>query len=98
LCHLIGGRPFVTRRHDRATNLWPLALLSAGESWHNSHHSDPTCARHSVDRGQINLSAWLIRLFERLGWAGDVRWPSRARLDARRPPAAPPTAGLRAER
>ncbi|WP_413251823.1 hypothetical protein [Streptomyces spectabilis] len=28
LCHVIGGRPFRTRRHDRATNLWPLALLS----------------------------------------------------------------------
>jgi stearoyl-CoA desaturase (delta-9 desaturase) len=28
LCHLIGERPFRTRRHDRTTNLWPLALLS----------------------------------------------------------------------
>ena len=47
----------VTRRHDRATNLWPLALLSMGESWHNTHHSDPTCARHGTDRGQIDLGA-----------------------------------------
>jgi hypothetical protein len=38
LCHVIGSRPFTTRRHDRATNLWPLALLSFGESWHNMHH------------------------------------------------------------
>ncbi|WP_443052455.1 hypothetical protein [Streptomyces sp. NBC_00299] len=45
LCHLIGERPFRTRRHDRGTNLWPLALLSFGESWHNLHHADPTCAR-----------------------------------------------------
>ncbi|MEY9933075.1 hypothetical protein ABH926_007728 [Catenulispora sp. GP43] len=37
-----------------------LALLSMGESWHNTHHSDPSCARHGVDRGQIGLSpdAW----------------------------------------
>ncbi|MFI0240481.1 acyl-CoA desaturase [Streptomyces sp. NPDC016845] len=84
LCHLIGERPFRTRRHDRATNLWPLALLSFGESWHNLHHADPTSARHGVDRGQIDPSAAVIRLFERLGWAHDVRWPTRARIDARR--------------
>jgi hypothetical protein len=45
-CHVLGTRPFATRLHDRATNLWPLALISFGESWHNMHHSDPTCARH----------------------------------------------------
>ena len=29
LCHVIGTRPFTTRRYDRATNLWPLALASS---------------------------------------------------------------------
>jgi len=84
LCHLLGNRPFTTRRFDRATNLWPLALLSFGESWHNLHHSDPTCARHGVDRFQIDLSAGVIKLFERVGWACNVRWPSADRLDVRR--------------
>jgi stearoyl-CoA desaturase (Delta-9 desaturase) len=84
LCHLLGSRPFTTRRHDRATNLWPLALLSLGESWHNTHHSDPACARHGVDRGQLDLSARLIRMFERAGWATGVRWPSAARLEKHR--------------
>lgn len=84
LCHLLGNRPFITRRFDRATNLWPLALLSFGESWHNLHHSDPTCARHGVDRLQIDLSASVIKIFERFGWATDVRWPTSGRLDNRR--------------
>nr|WP_305778246.1 acyl-CoA desaturase [Kitasatospora sp. MMS16-BH015] len=84
LCHMIGRRPFRTRRHDRATNLWPLALLSFGESWHNLHHAEPTCARHGVDRGQIDPSAAAIRFLERLGWVRDVRWPVPARLDPRR--------------
>jgi stearoyl-CoA desaturase (delta-9 desaturase) len=84
LCHLLGNRPFTTRRFDRATNLWPLAVLSLGESWHNMHHSDPACARHGVDRGQIDLSAELIRVFERFGWARCVRWPTSARLEQRR--------------
>ncbi len=84
LCHVIGTRPFATRRHDRATNLWPLALLSFGESWHNMHHSDPSCARHGADPGQIDISAAVIRIFERLGWATGVRWPTPARLECRR--------------
>ncbi|MER5526101.1 acyl-CoA desaturase [Streptomyces sp. NPDC002677] len=84
LCHVIGERPFRTRRHDRATNLWPLALLSFGESWHNLHHADPTCARHGVDRGQLDPSAAVIRFFERLGWVQDVRWPTPDRIAARR--------------
>ena len=49
--------------------------LSFGESWHNSHHADPTGARHGVLRGQIDPSARLIWLFEKLGWSYDVRWP-----------------------
>jgi stearoyl-CoA desaturase (delta-9 desaturase) len=78
VCHVIGRRPFPSR--DRATNFWPLALLSFGESWHNSHHADPTCARHGVQRGQIDMSARVIWVFERLGWVHDVRWPKPLRL------------------
>jgi stearoyl-CoA desaturase (Delta-9 desaturase) len=84
LCHVFGTRPFTTRRHDRATNLWPLALVSFGESWHNMHHSDPACARHGADRGQVDISAGLIRIFEHLGWATGVRWPVPGRLAAHR--------------
>jgi stearoyl-CoA desaturase (Delta-9 desaturase) len=84
LCHLLGNRPFTTRQHDRATNLWPLAVLSLGESWHNMHHSEPSCARHGVDRGQLDLSAALIRVLERLRWVTGVRWPDHARLDRHR--------------
>ncbi|WP_410591906.1 acyl-CoA desaturase [Amycolatopsis sp. lyj-23] len=82
VCHLIGERPFASR--DHAANFWPLALLSMGESWHNSHHADPTCARHGVLRGQVDVSARLIWAFERLGWATDVRWPRADRLAAKR--------------
>jgi stearoyl-CoA desaturase (delta-9 desaturase) len=81
---VIGTRPFATRRYDRATNLWPLALLSLGESWHNMHHSDPACARHGADPGQVDVSAAVIRVFERLGWATGVHWPVPARLEGRR--------------
>jgi stearoyl-CoA desaturase (Delta-9 desaturase) len=78
ICHMIGERPFVSR--DKAANFWPLAILSGGESWHNLHHADPTCARHGVQRGQIDISARVIWLFEKFGWAYDVRWPTKQRL------------------
>ena len=78
ICHMIGERPF--RSRDRSRSFWPLAVLSMGESWHNLHHADPTCARHGVLPGQIDISARLIRVFERLGWAYDVRWPTTRRL------------------
>ena len=82
ICHAVGERPFKSR--DRSGNVWWLAALSMGESWHNLHHADPTSARHGVLRGQIDSSARLIWLFERLGWAYDVRWPRPERLLARR--------------
>jgi stearoyl-CoA desaturase (delta-9 desaturase) len=84
ICHVYGDRPFATHGADRASNFWPLAILSMGESWHNSHHADPTCARHGVLRGQIDPSARLIRLFERAGWLYEVRWPIAQRFEARR--------------
>ncbi|MGY1914644.1 acyl-CoA desaturase [Blastococcus sp. SYSU DS0973] len=89
VCHVVGDRPFVSPGRDRATNFWPLAILSAGESWHNLHHADPTCARHGVLRGQIDISARTIWVFEKLGWASNVKWPDPVRLAAkRRAPAA----------
>ncbi|MEO6714828.1 MAG: acyl-CoA desaturase [Mycobacteriales bacterium] len=82
VCHVFGETPFKTR--DRSRNFWPLALMSFGESWHNLHHADPTCARHGVDAHQWDSSARVIRWFEQVGWAYDVRWPNRERLAARR--------------
>jgi stearoyl-CoA desaturase (Delta-9 desaturase) len=82
ICHTVGEQPF--RSRDHSGNVWWLALLSNGESWHNLHHADPTCARHGVLRGQLDSSARLIWLFERLGWARDVRWPQVERLEARK--------------
>ncbi|MDF9813631.1 fatty acid desaturase [Streptomyces sp. SPB162] len=82
ICHAVGNRPFKSR--DRSGNVWWLAILSCGESWHNLHHAEPTSARHGVLRGQVDSSARVIRWFEQLGWASDVRWPSKDRIAARR--------------
>ena len=86
ICHTIGERPFKSR--DRSGNVWWLAVLSMGESWHNLHHADPTWARHGVEKGQVDSTARVIWAFEKLGWATDVRWPVAKRIDARRVTAA----------
>jgi stearoyl-CoA desaturase (delta-9 desaturase) len=82
ICHVFGEEAFESR--DKSRNVWWLAIPSFGESWHNLHHSDPTCARHGALKGQIDLSAGVIRMFEKAGWAYDVRWPTPERLAAKR--------------
>ena len=78
ICHTIGNKPFKTR--DKATNVWWLAVMSMGESWHNMHHADPTAARHGVLRGQLDSSARIIWVMEKLRLAREVRWPTRERI------------------
>jgi stearoyl-CoA desaturase (delta-9 desaturase) len=82
ICHVFGRRPF--RTDDESKNFSPLALVSLGEAWHNAHHAFPTLARHGVDRGQLDVTAACIRIWERLGWAHDVRWPKPEVLARRR--------------
>jgi stearoyl-CoA desaturase (Delta-9 desaturase) len=78
ICHTFGKEDFEVR--DKSRNVNWLAILSFGESWHNLHHSDPTCARHGALKGQIDTAARLIWFAEKLGLAYDVRWPDEARL------------------
>ena len=78
ICHVFGTAPFNSR--DKSTNVWWLAIPSFGESWHNLHHAEPTSARHGVLKGQVDLSAAMIRGMERLHLVNDVRWPKPERL------------------
>jgi stearoyl-CoA desaturase (delta-9 desaturase) len=87
VCHMFGRRRFASA--DDSTDFAPLALLSLGESWHNFHHAVPSSARHGVLAHQLDLSAELIRLFERLGWATHVRWPQASTIRAALLPAGP---------
>ena len=81
VCHTFGHEDFDVR--DKSRNVAWLAIPSFGESWHNLHHSDPTCARHGALEGQIDISARAIWIAEKLGWAWDVRWPDEQRLSGK---------------
>jgi stearoyl-CoA desaturase (delta-9 desaturase) len=82
VCHIWGKRPFATR--DRSTNVAWLAPISGGESWHSYHHADPSSARHGVLRWQLDTSAIVIRMLERVGLVSGVKWPSPERIERKR--------------
>jgi stearoyl-CoA desaturase (delta-9 desaturase) len=70
LCHFFGRKRFETG--DESRNLAWLAPFTLGESWHNNHPAFPTSARHGLGRWQLDLSAGVIWILERLGLAWDV--------------------------
>jgi stearoyl-CoA desaturase (delta-9 desaturase) len=82
LCHYFGRQPFDTG--DESRNLAWLVPLSFGEAWHNGHHAFPTSARHGLGRRQLDPSAAVIGLLERVGLAWDVVRISPERLETKR--------------
>lgn len=79
ITHLVGKRPF--RSRDKSGNIGWAAILGCGENYHNYHHADPSSARHGVLRGQLDSSARIIRMLEKVGLVSDVKWPSKERVD-----------------
>jgi stearoyl-CoA desaturase (Delta-9 desaturase) len=70
LCHMFGKRDFETT--DESRNLAWLAIPTFGEAWHNSHHAFPTSAVHGLKAKQVDPSAAVIWMLEKLGLAWDV--------------------------
>jgi stearoyl-CoA desaturase (delta-9 desaturase) len=70
LCHFAGRRSFATE--DESRNVFWLAPLSFGESWHNNHHAFPSSAFHGLRWTQIDTGGIVIRLLERTGLAWNV--------------------------
>ena len=70
VCHVFGRRRFAT--DDESRNVFWLALPTFGEAWHNNHHAFPTSAVHGLRRWELDPSAAVIRVLERLGLVWDV--------------------------
>ena len=71
LSHIYGKRPYDTG--DLSTNNWFVAILTFGEGWHNNHHMSPSSARHGTEWYQFDMNWIAIRIFEKLGWAKNIR-------------------------
>jgi stearoyl-CoA desaturase (delta-9 desaturase) len=70
VCHFFGTRRFDT--DDYSTNVFWLALPSLGESWHHNHHAFPRSAVHGLRGWEIDPSALIIGVLEKLGLAWNV--------------------------
>jgi stearoyl-CoA desaturase (Delta-9 desaturase) len=64
--------PFVFGLVVSGTNVLWLAIPSLGEAWHHNHHAFPRSARHGLRWWEIDLSAMLINVLEKLGLAWNV--------------------------
>lgn len=83
VCHFFGRKRFDI--DDHSTNVFWLAPLSMGESWHHNHHAFPTSAYHGLRRWErlLDPTGLLISLMERLGLAWNVVRVSPARQAAK---------------
>lgn len=62
------GHQFGRRQYDNsATNNQWLAWLTMGEGLHNNHHQQPTSARFSLHRRELDPGWWFITVARRLG-------------------------------
>jgi sn-1 stearoyl-lipid 9-desaturase len=71
VCHIpkLGYKTYQT--NDDSVNVWWVALLTAGEGWHNNHHAFPGSARSGLKMHEIDPSWLTLRFMRALGL---VRW------------------------
>jgi stearoyl-CoA desaturase (delta-9 desaturase) len=72
--HLWGYRNYET--NDGSRNNVIVAIVAAGEGWHNNHHADPSSARHGHKWWEFDLTWLVIRLLMLLGLASKVALPA----------------------
>jgi stearoyl-CoA desaturase (Delta-9 desaturase) len=81
ICHFYGRRRFAT--DDHSTNVFWLAPVTLGESWHHNHHAFPRSAFHGLRWWELDVSGWLIRALKRARLAWNVIEIPRERQQAR---------------
>jgi fatty-acid desaturase len=77
LTHTFGYRNYSTTENSR--NNWLVALVSAGEGWHNNHHHDPASASVQHRWWEFDISYYTIRALEQVGLATRVIAPRHLR-------------------
>jgi stearoyl-CoA desaturase (delta-9 desaturase) len=77
LAHVMGRRPYKTE--DTSKNSLIIALITAGEGWHNNHHRYQSAARQGFRWWQIDTTYYVLWLLARVGIVRDLR-PVPARV------------------
>lgn len=72
-------RNFDTR--DNSQNLWPLWLISMGQSWHNNHHRYMGSACNSLRWWEVDVTWLTLRMLAAIGVVWDLRgMPERPKV------------------
>jgi stearoyl-CoA desaturase (delta-9 desaturase) len=80
VCHIrrLGYQSYDTK--DASVNVWWVALLAAGEGWHNNHHASPASAKTGMRFWEVDVSWMIISTLRFLGLAKNVRSTTHERL------------------
>ncbi|CAH0724911.1 unnamed protein product, partial [Brenthis ino] len=71
LAHAYGYKPYNKNIVPRENRF--VATCTFGEGWHNYHHAFPFDYKAAEHFDTLNLTSKAIRLFEKIGWAYDLR-------------------------
>ncbi|XP_044262551.1 acyl-CoA Delta-9 desaturase isoform X2 [Tribolium madens] len=74
--HMFGNKPY-DRKIQPVENLM-VSILAMGEGWHNYHHTFPWDYKAAeLGNYKVNATTLLLDLFAQIGWAYDLKSPSR---------------------
>ncbi|GLV31137.1 uncharacterized protein CBL_12211 [Carabus blaptoides fortunei] len=73
--HIWGYKPYDIR--IKPTENIVVSLVALGEGWHNYHHVFPWDYKAAELGTKINLTTYLLDLFAKIGWAWDMKQPSK---------------------
>ncbi len=79
LAHQYGKRRFKTE--DNSRNSFILALFTLGEGWHNNHHHYPAAARQGFFWWELDITYYVLKLFEKLRIISHVRGVPKSILE-----------------
>jgi len=84
ICHFYGREAYQAR--DESRNVWPLAIPSFGESWHNNHHAFPWSAKLGLRAWEIDPGWYVLRVLRLVRAVRNVKVPTREQMLAKRMP------------
>ncbi|KAH8409748.1 hypothetical protein KR222_003683 [Zaprionus bogoriensis] len=74
--HLWGSRPY-DKRIMPSENIY-VSIMAMGEGWHNYHHVFPWDYKAAeLGNYKVNFTTMMLDIFQRLGWAYDMKQPSK---------------------
>lgn len=80
IAHLSGKARYDTG--DNSKNNWWLAILTFGEGWHNNHHHWPKSAKQGFQIYEIDITYYILKLFQALGLIWDLHVPPQEAIAA----------------